>query len=111
MAALAKAKQAQKTHPGPQPTLLPRDLYQLAELVELCFRGKLDAAGRSAVREMKAIGRLGPLLWPVALLDRPLRLGIGLGYVWRVDRRVVGNVSLYPGGVHPSLGAVGWLLM
>ncbi len=86
-----------------QRTRLSRDLYQIAELVELCFGERLDATGRSVVREMKTIGRLGPLLWLLGLLDR-LGVGLGQGYVWRVDRRLVGNVSLYQGGNHPTLG-------
>jgi ribosomal protein S18 acetylase RimI-like enzyme len=104
-------------HPGTQaargdglrPTHLVRDLYQIAELVELCFGARLDASGRAAVREMKMLARLGPLFWLLALLDRVFVLGLGQGYVWREGRRVVGNVSLYRGGVHPDLGP-GWLI-
>ncbi len=85
-----------------------RDLYQVAELIELCFASRLDANGRAAVGEMKTIGQLGPLLWILAPFDL-LGLGFGHGYVWRVGRRVVGNASLYPGGLHPWLGR-GWLV-
>ena len=64
----------------------------------------MDSNGRAAIREMKALGRLGPLMWPVALLDGVLNLGLGQGYVWRAKGRVVGNVSMYLGGQHPDLG-------
>ena len=94
---------------GLQPTHLVRDLYQIAELVELCFGTRLDANGRAAVREMKMLARLGPLFWLLALLDRVFAFGLGQGYVWREGGRVVGNVSLYRGGAHPELGP-GWLI-
>ncbi|HOA23680.1 MAG: GNAT family N-acetyltransferase [Aggregatilineales bacterium] len=90
-------------------TRLARDMSQIADLVEICFARRLDASGRAAVREMRLVGRLGPLLWLLGLLDELLGLGFGIGYVWRDQGRVVGNVSLYPGGVHPRLGR-GWLI-
>lgn len=83
-----------------------RDLYQIAELVELCFAPGMDSSGHAAVQEMKFVARLWPLTWLLMLLDRP---GAGTGYVWRIEGRVIGNVSLYPGGSHPRLGQ-GWLV-
>lgn len=103
MAALTQGRVHVQGEGAIQRTRLSRDLYQIAELVELCFGERLDATGRSVVREMKTVGRLGPLLWLLGLLDR-LGLGLGQGYVWRANRRVVGNVSLYRGGKHPALG-------
>ncbi len=64
-----------------QRTNLVRDLYQIAELVETCFGASLDASGRAAIEEMKWVGRLGPLLLIVALLDR-LGIEMGRGFVW-----------------------------
>ncbi len=89
---------------GLQSTQLSRDLGQIAELIELCFSAQMDAGGRSAVREMKMLSSLGPLLWPLTLFNGTA-FGLGLGYVWREMGRVVGNVSLYRGGRHPWLGA------
>ncbi len=91
-----------------RPTDPARDLSQIAELVELCFGPRLDSNGLAAVREMKAIGRLGPLIWLIALLD-PSGMSLGRGFVWRADGRVIGNISLYPSGEHPHLGR-GWLI-
>lgn len=87
-------------------TNLGRDLYQIAELIELCFAPGMDSSGHAAVQEMKFVARLWPLSWLLMLLDHP---GAGTGYVWRIDGRVIGNVSLYPGGTHPWLGK-GWLV-
>ena len=106
-AALGQSRSARQ-ETGLQPTHLARDLYQIAELIELCFGTRLDANGTAAVREMKAIARLGPLLWLLSFLDRA-GLGVGRGYVWRHNGRVRGNVSLYRGGIHPALGR-GWLI-
>lgn len=88
-----------------RPTNLARDLYQIAELVEIAFEQDLDANGRASIQEMKALGRMGPLLWFFSLLE-PIGLGLGLGqgYVWRTDGRVVGNVSIHSGGTHPWHG-------
>lgn len=92
----------------PQATFIPRDLGQIAELIQLCFEDSLDGSGRAAIREMKLLSKFGPLLWLFALLDY-LGLGIAIGYVWREDKRVVGNVSIYRAGMHPHLGK-GWLI-
>ncbi len=107
-AALARRRTSAQRDEGPLATNLARDLYQIAELIEMCFADRLDASGRSAVDEMKAVAKLEPLLWLLALID-PSGLGLGRGYVWRVNQRVVGNVSLYQGGAHPRLGR-GWLI-
>lgn len=88
---------------GLQRTRLVRDLHQIASLVELCFGDRLDSGGRSAVREMKLIARMIPLLWLFSLLE-VVGLGLGTGYVWREKKSVIGNVSLYRGGQHPYLG-------
>lgn len=89
------------------PTDLARDLYQIAELIEICFAPNLDSSGRASISEMKLQSKLGPLLW---LLDQAEQvLGLRRGFVYRIGRRVVGNVSLFPGGKHPSLGR-GWLI-
>jgi ribosomal protein S18 acetylase RimI-like enzyme len=97
-----------KQREGLQPIKLSRDLYQIAELVETCFEERLDSSGRAAVREMKAMAQLGPLLWLFAPLSK-YGFGTGLGYVWRDQNRVVGNVNLYRSGIHPTLGR-GWLI-
>ena len=69
---------------GLQSTNLTRDLRAIAELIELCFGKRLDSGDRAAVREMRAVGSLGPLLWLVDAFDTS---GLGLGYVWLDDGR------------------------
>src|SRR5687767_8458966 len=105
MAAALVRRGAAKQDDALRPTNLARDLYQIAELVEIAFDRDLDANGRASIQEMKALGRMGPLLWFFQMLE-PIGLGLGLGqgYVWRSGGRVVGNVSIHSGGVHPWLG-------
>ena len=106
-AALTRSKSSGRGS-GPRPTNLARDLAQIANLIELSFAGRLDASGRAAIREMKAISRLGPLLLLLSLLNRA-GLDLATGYVWREGRRVIGNVSTYRAGERASAGA-GWLI-
>lgn len=85
-----------------------RDLRQIADLIEICFAQQMDTGGRAAVNEMRAVSYLGPLLAVFSWLDR-ISPGIGTGYVWRANGKVVGNVSLYRAGMHPEFGE-GWLI-
>jgi ribosomal protein S18 acetylase RimI-like enzyme len=77
---------------GLQPVDLARHLGGIAELIELCFRAELDAAGRGLIREMLWLSHAGPAL---RLLQLPLlgRAPWSLGFVWVEDGRVVGTVS------------------
>lgn len=77
---------------GLQPVDLSRHLGGIAELIELCFRAELDAAGRGLIREMQWLSRTGPVL-------RVLQVALAgqqpwsQGYVWVEGGRVVGSVS------------------
>lgn len=79
---------------GLRPVDLRRDLVDIANLIEVCFAPTLDAGGRSAIQEMRALGRAGGLLWRLARLGRvlpPLD-----GFVWLERGQLVGNVTLTP---------------
>lgn len=107
-ASLIEEYQLAQRGDGLKTTFIARDLSQIADLIELCFASHLDSSGRAAIREMRMLGQFGPLLAPLALLDL-MGVGLAMGNVWRIDGRVVGNVSLYRGGYHPALG-LGWLV-
>jgi ribosomal protein S18 acetylase RimI-like enzyme len=81
----------------------------------------MDESGRAAIREMRALGHLSNAIGLLSRLNE-LALGIGLGYVWMVEDRLVGNVSIYPAsspyrpneawiianvGVHPDFQRLG----
>ncbi len=77
---------------GLQPVDLSRHLGGIAELIELCFRAELDAAGRGLIREMHLLSRAGPVLRVLQLMFMD-RQPWSLGYVWVEGGRVVGSVS------------------
>ena len=86
------------TSPGLRPVNLRTDLVPLADLIELAFADTMDSNGRAAVREMRSLSRLGPGL-SVLLGMNDLAQGVGLGFVWIEDGRLVGNTSIYPGNL------------
>lgn len=93
---------AQQPFSGLRPIKLRRDLGPVADLIEYCFAGTLDAAGRAAIREMRVLSRSGPLLWALGGLSRAVP-GLMQGYVWLEQDRLVGNVSLSPTGYDRGL--------
>jgi ribosomal protein S18 acetylase RimI-like enzyme len=92
-AGLASARQVAN---GLRPALPRRDLAAIADLIETCFASTLDAAGRSAIREMRLLSRTGPLLWLLVRLNDAVPFM--RGFVWIEQGRVVGNVTLTPAG-------------
>jgi len=113
---------ASRQPPGSvRPVNLRTDLVALADLIELVFATTMDESGRAAIREMRALSHLGGAVGLLSRLNE-LALGIGLGYVWMVGDRLVGNVSIYPAtspyrpneawiianvGVHPDYQRMG----
>lgn len=78
---------------GVRPMDLARDLAGVAEVLTESFRGEMDPAGARAVREMRTLGRLGPLAWWVELF-LPVGEGFWPGFVWIEQGRVVGNATI-----------------
>lgn len=78
---------------GLRPVDPSRDLGAVADLIQSAFADDLDQAGYAMLREMRALGRLGPLLW---WLEGP---GAGAhqmlsGFVWLEEGKIVGNVTV-----------------
>jgi ribosomal protein S18 acetylase RimI-like enzyme len=65
----------------------------VADLIQEAFAEDLDQAGHSMLREMRAMGRLGPLLW---WLDGAGAGGYQMlsGFVWLEEGHIVGNVTI-----------------
>jgi ribosomal protein S18 acetylase RimI-like enzyme len=78
---------------GVRPLEGARDLGGVAEVLAEAFRGEMDSAGKRAVSEMRAIGRLGPLAWWLDLFA-PIGEGFSPGFVWVEDGRIVGNATV-----------------
>lgn len=77
---------------GLRPINLRSDLGELADLIELVFSPGMDRAGREAVRDMRLLGRSGLAILP-GMSD--VVQGMGQGYVWVEQGRLVGNISLF----------------
>lgn len=72
-------------HPG-------RDLLGVADLIEEAFSADLDRAGRSALREMRLMGRLAFLVFFVDFFDsESIYLN---GFVWVDEGKIVGNTTV-----------------
>lgn len=96
------------TPPGNlRPTNFARDTKQMAELIELCFKDSMSGEDLAAIREMRAMGAFSPLMWLVSALD-PVTMG--LGFVWEVEGRIVGNVSTYRMGRSLTGEGAGWIV-
>ena len=71
------------------------DLLAVADLIELCFARTMDEDGEIYLRHMRQAAQDASFLhWAAGITDRsamPLS-----GYVWEVDGRIVGNLSLIP---------------
>jgi GNAT superfamily N-acetyltransferase len=80
---------------GARPVNLRTDLGPLADLIEIAFSSTMDSSGRAAIREMRALSHMGPGLNLLGGLN-DLAQGMGTGFVYVADGRLVGNVSTYP---------------
>lgn len=70
-----------------------RDLSQVADLIEEAFAGELEPGGLAALRDMRMLSRMGPLVGLVSRTDPTVEDVLG-GFVWIDQQRVVGNVTL-----------------
>ena len=70
-----------------------RDLAGVARLIQTAFSDELDRAGMAALREMRNMSRLGPVLswldWASAEFNEMLS-----GFVWVEEGQIVGNVTV-----------------
>lgn len=93
---------------GLRPVNLRTDLSALADLIELAFADTMDSGGRAAIREMRTLSRIGVgrnLLFSLNEITE----GIGLGFVWIEDGRLVGNTSIYPAQL-PAGSPRSWII-
>ncbi|MCS6842861.1 MAG: GNAT family N-acetyltransferase [Caldilineales bacterium] len=78
---------------GIRPLNPQRDLRQVADLIEEAFAGELEAGGLAALRDMRLLSHMGPLVGLMARSD-PLVEDVLGGFVWVSGGQVVGNVTL-----------------
>lgn len=70
-----------------------RDLGQVADLIEAAFASDLDRSGRNALRELRWLSRMKPVLWWMVLFNTTYSDFLS-GFVWEEDDQIVGNVTV-----------------
>lgn len=108
MVSVHMAQDSASSGNGLRPINLRTDLAQLADLMEIVFEDTMDSSGRSAIREMRYLSKMGAGLGLLSNFNA-LALGVRLGFVWVEDGRLVGNVSVYPTSWPISLGSA-WII-
>jgi ribosomal protein S18 acetylase RimI-like enzyme len=78
---------------GIRPLMPSRDLRTVVELVADAFADEMDERALAALRDMRWLARLSPLVWWLERTDPTFSDWLG-GFVWDEDGRIVGNVSL-----------------
>jgi ribosomal protein S18 acetylase RimI-like enzyme len=90
---------AQRVQGGLRPMDPARDLGTIAELIASAFADEIDDRGRAALREMRWMARLAPLVWWWAQADPSFQDTFN-GFVWEepapegTGLRIIANVSL-----------------
>ncbi len=78
-----------------RPLNILRDLPQVADLIELCFAATMDDDGQSYLQQMRRASRDSSFLHWASNAAESASLPLS-GFIWEVDGRIVGNVSLVP---------------
>jgi len=91
VAVIARRKEAAAS--GLRPMEPSRDLAGVARLIQTAFAEELDRTGRAALREMRNMSRLGPLLWWLDRMSVDFNEFLS-GFVWVEGGQVVGNVTV-----------------
>ncbi|MFB0545302.1 MAG: GNAT family N-acetyltransferase, partial [Anaerolineae bacterium] len=92
----ARAISREKDFSGLRPMRASSDLGQVASLIEESFGFDLDQSGIEALRELKVMSHLGPLLWLLERISPEFR-NTFLGFVWVEHGQIVGNVTVSVG--------------
>lgn len=82
--------QEQSNSQGPRPINMNRDIPQVLKLLELVFGNTLDAESRRMLSQSAQTSQGPPFLWRFS----PAASKLSLGFVWEIDNRIVGNVTI-----------------
>ncbi len=80
-------------HFGLRPLDPMTDLAKVADLIEEAFAQDLDRAGQNALRELRWLSRLKPLLWWTVRFSPP-HTDFLSGFVWEENGKIVGNITV-----------------
>lgn len=92
-------------HFGLRPMDPMKDLGGVADLIEKAFANELDRSGHSALRELRWLSRLRPLLWWMVYSNADHSDFLS-GFVWEENGKIVGNITVN----RTSLGSRRWLI-
>lgn len=92
-------------HFGLRPMDPMQDLRGVADLIEKAFARELDRSGHSALRELRWLSRLRPLLWWMVYSSADHSDFLS-GFVWEEDGKIVGNITVN----RTSPGSRRWLI-
>lgn len=70
-----------------------KDLRGIADLIEEAFAGELDGSGQSALRELRWLSRLKPILWWMTYINNDYSTYLS-GFVWEEHNKIVGNITV-----------------
>jgi ribosomal protein S18 acetylase RimI-like enzyme len=80
---------------GPRRSACPRDIPQLAELLEVSFSSALDVSARQLLRVVSWVAAPGKIAWDLACALGVVNRDEWIhGVVWEDAGRIVGNVTL-----------------
>jgi ribosomal protein S18 acetylase RimI-like enzyme len=82
-----------------------KDLRSVADLIEEAFANDLDQSGQNALRELRWLGRMKPILWWM-IYANPDHTDFLSGFVWEEGRRIVGNITIN----RNNAGSKRWLI-
>ena len=99
MVVTAAAEPTQRVQGGQRPMDPTRDLGTIADLISDAFADEIDDRGQAALREMRWMARLSPLVWWWAQADPSFQDTFN-GFVWEEPApkgqglQIIANVSL-----------------
>lgn len=105
---ISSSKRAETAQSGLRPVNLNTDLAALADLIEMAFAATMDSNGRNAIREMRALSKMG-MGRSILFGLNEMASGVSLGYVWVEDGKVIGNASIYP-AARPAGAPRAWII-
>ncbi len=102
MAVLAHTR---KEYFGLRPMDPTKDLKGVADLIEEAFAYDLDRSGQNALRELRWLSRLTPVVWWMVTFN-PDHTDFLSGFVWEEEHKIVGNITVN----QSSPGSRRWLI-
>ncbi len=78
-----------------RPLNAEKDLSNVADLIELCFKGNIDEDGTDYIRYLRNLAKEAKnSYWGLGSIQR--RYAVIQGFVYEVEGKIVGNLSMLP---------------